>query len=45
MNALGQFGRRGGTLIEELTAAGFELGLHPTDWPNGDYCLIVRKPK
>lgn len=32
-------------IIEELTAAGFETGAHPTDWVNGDYCLIFRKPK
>lgn len=32
-------------IIEELTAAGFEQGPHPTDWPNGDYCLTFRKPK
>jgi ubiquinone/menaquinone biosynthesis C-methylase UbiE len=32
-------------IIEEITAAGLEQGPHPTDWPNGDYCLIFRKPK
>lgn len=31
-------------VIEELTAAGFELASRPDHWPNGDYCLIFRKP-
>jgi len=31
-------------LIEELTAAGFELVTTPTDWPAPDYCLVFRKP-
>jgi len=32
-------------IIDEVTAAGFKPGDHPADWPNGDYCLIFRKPK
>jgi predicted methyltransferase len=31
-------------IIDELTAAGFTLASQPDDWPNGDYCLIFRKP-
>jgi len=31
-------------VIEELTAAGFEVVSHPDDWPNDDYCVIFRKP-
>jgi predicted methyltransferase len=31
-------------IIDELTAAGFALDSRPDDWPNGDYCLIFRKP-
>lgn len=32
-------------LIEELTAAGFEITAQPKDWPHsGDYCVIARKP-
>jgi len=41
----GHHGMARSIIIEELTAAGFEPGAHPTDWPNGDYCLIFRKPK
>jgi ubiquinone/menaquinone biosynthesis C-methylase UbiE len=41
----GHHGVARGIIIEELTAAGFEPGPHPTDWRNGDYCLIFRKPK
>jgi ubiquinone/menaquinone biosynthesis C-methylase UbiE len=32
-------------LIEELTAAGFEIVTEPSDWPNPeDYCVIARRP-
>jgi predicted methyltransferase len=31
-------------VIDELTAAGFEVGPHPDDWPDDDYCVIFRKP-
>jgi predicted methyltransferase len=31
-------------VIDELTAAGFEIASVPDDWPNDDYCVIVRKP-
>ncbi len=31
-------------LIDELTAAGFEVVTIPTDWPDDDYCVIFRKP-
>jgi ubiquinone/menaquinone biosynthesis C-methylase UbiE len=31
-------------LIDELTAAGFEVVTVPTDWPNDDYCVVFRKP-
>ena len=41
----GRHGIARSIIIEELTAAGFEQGSHPTDWYNGDYCLIFRKPK
>jgi ubiquinone/menaquinone biosynthesis C-methylase UbiE len=33
------------TLVAELSAAGFEITIQPTDWPtDGDYCVIARKP-
>jgi len=32
-------------LIQELTAAGFELASQPADWPNDNYCVIFRKPE
>ena len=32
-------------LIQELTAAGFELVSQPADWPNDNYCVIFRKPE
>lgn len=32
-------------VIDELTAAGFQVVSVPEDWPNGDYCLIFRKPR
>ncbi len=41
----GNHGMARAIIIEELTTAGFEPGSHPSDWPNGDYCLIFRKPK
>ena len=31
-------------LIDELTAAGFELVTTPTNWHGEDYCVVVRKP-
>ncbi len=31
-------------LIDELTAAGFEVVTIPTDWPGDDYCVVFRKP-
>ncbi|MBI1940416.1 MAG: methyltransferase domain-containing protein [Acidobacteria bacterium] len=31
-------------VVEELTAAGFEVATVPDDWPNDDYCVIFRKP-
>ncbi len=31
-------------LIDELTAAGFEMVTIPTDWPDDDYCVVFRKP-
>jgi ubiquinone/menaquinone biosynthesis C-methylase UbiE len=31
-------------VIEELTAAGFEMISAPDDWPDSDYCVIFRKP-
>lgn len=31
-------------LIAELTAAGFEVVKVQNDWPDGDYCVIFRKP-
>ncbi len=31
-------------LIDELTAAGFEVVTIPTDWPDDDYCVVFRKP-
>ena len=30
-------------LIDELTAAGFELVTTPTNWHGEDYCVVVRK--
>ncbi|HEX5411862.1 MAG TPA: class I SAM-dependent methyltransferase [Terriglobia bacterium] len=32
-------------LIQELTAAGFEVVSQPADWPNDNYCVIFRKPE
>jgi ubiquinone/menaquinone biosynthesis C-methylase UbiE len=41
----GRHGMARRIIIEEVTAAGFKEGPHPTDWPNGDYCLVFRKAK
>jgi len=30
-------------VIDELTAAGFELVSHSEDWPENDYCVVFRK--
>ncbi|HXH49653.1 MAG TPA: class I SAM-dependent methyltransferase [Terriglobia bacterium] len=32
-------------LIQELTAAGFQMVSEPADWPNDNYCVIFRKPE
>jgi len=31
-------------LIQELTAAGFQVDVIPTDWPGRSYCVVFRKP-
>lgn len=31
-------------VIEELTAAGFQVVRHIDDWPNKHYCVLFRKP-
>jgi hypothetical protein len=31
-------------LIQELTAAGFQVDVVPTDWPGHSYCVVFRKP-
>jgi ubiquinone/menaquinone biosynthesis C-methylase UbiE len=31
-------------LINELTAAGFQVVSVPEDWPGDDYCVVFRKP-
>ena len=31
-------------VVEELTAAGFEVVSRPANWPDDDYCVIFRKP-
>lgn len=31
-------------LIEELRSAGFEIVTQQQNWPDGDYCVIARKP-
>ena len=31
-------------LVEELTAAGFQVLTTPADWPRPDYCIVFRKP-
>ena len=32
-------------LIEELTAAGFQVVASPTGWPAPDYCVVFKKSK
>jgi ubiquinone/menaquinone biosynthesis C-methylase UbiE len=32
-------------LIQELKSAGFEIVDQPPNWPEGDYCVIARKPE
>ena len=32
-------------LIQELTRAGFQVVREPADWPDGDYCVVFRKPE
>jgi ubiquinone/menaquinone biosynthesis C-methylase UbiE len=31
-------------VIDEMTAAGFEMVATPDDWPDSDYCVVFRKP-
>jgi ubiquinone/menaquinone biosynthesis C-methylase UbiE len=31
-------------IIQELTAAGFQVEAIPKDWPGDDYCVVFRKP-
>src|SRR5262249_49675663 len=31
-------------LIDELSAAGFQVVVIPTDWPGRSYCIVFRKP-
>ena len=31
-------------LIDELTAAGFQVEVIPTNWPGRSYCVVFRKP-
>jgi predicted methyltransferase len=31
-------------LMDEVTAAGFELVREVEDWPGRDYCLLFRRP-
>jgi predicted methyltransferase len=31
-------------LVDELSAAGFQVLTTPIDWPGEDYCVIFRKP-
>ena len=31
-------------LVDELSAAGFQVVTTPTDWPGEDYCIVFRKP-
>jgi ubiquinone/menaquinone biosynthesis C-methylase UbiE len=31
-------------VINELTAAGFQVVAIPADWPGDDYCVVFRKP-
>jgi ubiquinone/menaquinone biosynthesis C-methylase UbiE len=32
-------------LIQELTRAGFLVVSEPADWPDGNYCVVFRKPE
>ncbi len=32
-------------LIQELTRAGFQVVSQPSDWPNGNFCVVFRKPE
>jgi ubiquinone/menaquinone biosynthesis C-methylase UbiE len=32
------------SLLQELKSAGFETVTEPKNWPDDDYCVIVRKP-
>ena len=32
-------------LIQELTRAGFQVVSEPAHWPDGDYCVVFRKPE
>ncbi len=31
-------------LVQEMTAAGFQVSSGPLDWPDRDYCVVFRKP-
>jgi len=31
-------------LIDELSAAGFQVVMTPSEWPGEDYCVVFRKP-
>ena len=32
-------------LIQELTRAGFQVVSEPANWPDGNYCVVFRKPE
>ena len=32
-------------LIDELTAAGFQVAVIPSEWPGRGYCIVFRKPR
>ena len=32
-------------LIQEMTHAGFQVASEPADWPNGNFCVVFRKPE
>ena len=32
-------------LIQELTRAGFQMVSEPANWPDGNYCVVFRKPE
>jgi ubiquinone/menaquinone biosynthesis C-methylase UbiE len=38
-------GIRKDLLMQELKSAGFEIVDQPPNWPEGDYCVIARKPQ